>query len=152
MPKQPETMYVRLKAGAKGQPRRYLYAAILFESAKGWYEVDLDVAEHLATVRENRDDDRSPLFFEVVPEAQAKLIDRREQEQAARRGAASPTAAHRAALNMTRRGVAASAAAARKRPSLAVPADNLETGDLTTEDLRRGVGERPRGRRAAASA
>lgn len=127
------TLFLRIRprSGKNQHPRQYNYQGQLFEQVKGWYEVDQDMADYLATVRENRSDERSPLVFEVVSEAQALAIDKREQEKKTRQGAAGPASPNNA-RRVTGKGQA-----------------DIETGDLSLDDLKRGTSREPKAKAPA---
>ena len=92
--------------------RRYTAFRATFEESKGWYRVSDSVADYLATVHQEPNDEDSPMAFDVCTKEQAEEIDQAEQKKAEERArAAEPHVA--AARDVT----------------------SIE-GDLTTEDLR----------------
>ena len=139
MAKTEKTLHLRLRPRRNATAgRRYHYNGVLFEEAKGWYIVDEETAHYLATVRENREDDTSPLMFDVCSEEQALAIDRRETNARVRGDAASPLQA-KGAQDVTVLGRQRLAADARAKRRASSPLAPVETGDLTTDDLRRGT-------------
>lgn len=78
-----ETMLVRLKTHDPRRGyvmRRYTYRGIKFQEDRGWYRVEKDVAEYLRTVRQVATDEHSPAAFDVCTEAEAKAMDKKEQD------------------------------------------------------------------------
>ncbi len=61
-----------------------------FEVDRGWYKVDDDMADYLATVRQTSSDPDSPDAFDVCTEEEAIKIDARERVEKDRRDAANP--------------------------------------------------------------
>ena len=87
-----ESMLVRLKAHdpRRGHVmRRYTYRGIKFQEDRGWYRVENEVAEYLQTVRQVATDEHSPLAFDVCTEAEAKALDKKEQDAEKKRRAAT---------------------------------------------------------------
>src|SRR4051812_28017817 len=81
---EPEPMYVRIRktriTKKGGHPKQHMALGVLFREEAGWYKVDPDTAEHLATRRVVEFDDNSALLFEVCTATQARAIDTREYE------------------------------------------------------------------------
>lgn len=79
------TFLIRLKAydARRGHVlRRYTYAGIKFQEERGWYRVEKPVADYLRTVRQLPSDAYSPLAFDVCTEAEAKVLDAAEADEA----------------------------------------------------------------------
>lgn len=71
--------------------RRFIYRGIRFDDGAGWYRVDAEVADYLATVRQSVHSPHSPLAFDVCSEPEAKAVDEQEAaDEAPRRPAESP--------------------------------------------------------------
>ena len=51
---------------------------LTFQEERGWYKVDAEVADYLATVRQVHGDELSLEAFDICTEAEAKAIDARE--------------------------------------------------------------------------
>lgn len=118
-----KTMCVRLKpynprAGYKLQ--RYTYKGIRIEEAKGWHQVPTKVSDYLAKVRNDSDDEHSPLAFDVMTLEEAKALNEREYRAKVERGLARP----------------GDSPILQPRDALwnGLPVTN--TGDVTTADLR----------------
>jgi hypothetical protein len=89
-----ESMLVRLKPHdpRRGHVlRRYTYRGIKFQEERGWYRVQKDVADYLRTVRQVATDEHAPLAFDVCSEAEARELDKKEQEAQKTRKAAADT-------------------------------------------------------------
>jgi hypothetical protein len=71
--------------------RRYTYRGIKFQEERGWYRVQKDVADYLRTVRQVATDEHAPLAFDVCSEAEARELDKKEQEAQKTRKAAADT-------------------------------------------------------------
>ena len=80
-----DTLLVRLKPYDPRRGfvlRRFTYAGIRFQDARGWYRVERKVGEHLRAVRTVPTDKYAPLAFDVCTEAEAKALDAGESEAA----------------------------------------------------------------------
>jgi hypothetical protein len=88
-------LWVRLKPRneKKGiKLRRYLAFGMRFDEASGWYIVDstlvlqdgrqVNVGEYLRNVRNDNEDEDSPLAFDVMTEQEARALDARERKAA----------------------------------------------------------------------
>jgi len=87
-----EAMFVRLKAHdpRRGHVlRRYTYRGIKFQEDRGWYRVEKEIADYLRTVRQVATNEHSPLAFDVCTEAEAKALDKQEQEAENKRRSAT---------------------------------------------------------------
>ena len=99
--------------------RRYTAFSIRFDEARGWYRVEDEVAEYLATVHQIPGDEDSPLAFDVHSAAEAQAIDEAEKKKAEERArAASPNVANAPVV------------------SPKTPASDLTTADLTKPTAR----------------
>jgi hypothetical protein len=79
-----ETFLVRLKPTdpKRGHVlRRFTYRGIRFESARGWYRVEKEIADYLRTVRQVDADPHSPLAFDVASEEDARRLEAEENAQ-----------------------------------------------------------------------
>lgn len=102
--------------------RSYTYSGTKFDEAKGWYTVDVDLAEHLREIPQVESDPTSPPAFDVCTYEEAIRLDDYE-ESAARREYERRLA--RDSRTVDRRG-ASSARDALKRE---------QGGNVTTKDL-----------------
>lgn len=99
-----DTRLVRLKAVDKRRGhvlRRFTYHGITFVAGQGWSRVGRPIADHLVDVRQVDGDGHSPPAFDVVTDAEARVIDESEARdaQAVRRAADDlPTQAGRGAV------------------------------------------------------
>jgi len=87
-----DTMLVRLKPYDPRRGfvlRRYTYLGIKFHEERGWYRVDKPVADYLRTVREEPDEEYTPLAFDVCTDAEAQALDAKETDEAKVRRAAA---------------------------------------------------------------
>lgn len=74
---------IRPRDERRGQlVRRYVYGGFRFEADHGWYEVDDEIAEYLATVRTHQQDPDSKPVFDVSDQEGAERIARSEYEDA----------------------------------------------------------------------
>ncbi len=96
-----DNLWVRIKPRneKKGlKIRRYLAFGMRFDESLGWYKVPksidlsdgrrVDVAEYLSNVRNDNDDQDSPLAFDVMSEKDARSIDAKERKAAELRATA----------------------------------------------------------------
>ena len=80
-----ETKLVRLKPynPKRGHNlRRYGYGGVIFDGERGWYRVNAALAEELKYLRQDHDDEDSPLAFDVCTDAEAAAIDEKEADAA----------------------------------------------------------------------
>lgn len=89
------TQLARLKPynGKTHKLRSYTVFGIKFLESRGWYEVEDDVAQYLATVKQDESDDFSHAAFDVCTKEEALELDAKAKKIAERRAAeeANPT-------------------------------------------------------------
>lgn len=119
--------------------RSYTYQGMKFQVERGWYKVDLEMAEYLAEVRSEPENETSPMGFDVCTEAEAKALDKREYDAKVRNGQIDPEHAPRV---QAPRDVTAGAKADPTRKPEPV---RIEGGDLQPEDLAEGTSRARKG-------
>lgn len=95
-----ETVLVRIKPHNPKRGyrlRRYLVYGMKYEERLGWYRIKrvirqggqvIDVAAYLKQIRNDENDNESPLAFDVCSQEEATVIEEREKKERARKASA----------------------------------------------------------------